>query len=524
MADLLSFLPLIGKQPIFGQSLFGPPEAAPAPDAFNAPEHTTVAGMPLSPLLTGGLGALLFSQLARKGFGRQAALQGGLLGYNLANAPLQQEQQQYNKMMEQAINKDLLTPYVAPTPQPLANQAQWSAAAPDAVAGQVPAVAAPIATTPPAPPAIRYGGMTFMPTPTVDYGALFPGVPGVAGIRGRATPDAIASAGTLGLAQSQEQRAAAEAARLDTERQGVRETARAMGVTDWETKPIALLLEDLKFKTRLGQAPLLVQAYAKMREELPKVGEFEQAQFGMSPEGVPTWSITQPPEAMTKEAIRARQAAEENRRLEVQYRTAQLDYWKNKAAATETLSKFQNSPGYLKAKLTLEGLDKQFDNLIKMQSRYVNSTTGEIIDPVKYNAIGIKMAELSDSMTQTTNEFATLVGQQPGQTATTTTATTTATPQVTGEQKAQAEKVKPLLDQFYASTGQLPLYNQANKDLYPDASTIYYATTDPAVDMIKREMAGKYSWQMSNQFITDLKTKFGEQVANAAIQRWRYNR
>lgn len=157
MADLLGFLPQLGSR------LFGaPPVADQDPPLFQPTDRTTIAGMPIAPLVTGGLAALLFNRLARKGYGRQAALQGFGIGHGLMNAPILQEQKQQDALVQSGLESGIFQPAQAPSPVPLAGPTQL---------GQ-----APLIGTPTGAPSFGYGGMRLQVAPKVSLADLFPGV------------------------------------------------------------------------------------------------------------------------------------------------------------------------------------------------------------------------------------------------------------------------------------------------------------------------------------------------------------
>lgn len=147
-------------------------------DLFAPPDRYNIAGLPIAPLVAGGLGAGLFALLAKKGFKRQAALQGGLLGHQLMNAPILREQAQQDAMVNKALEEGWLQPASGGAPPPLpppTNMQQvgsFSEVSPNQLLGPPSASN----TAPTSKPSFRYGGMNFEMAPQATLADLFPGM------------------------------------------------------------------------------------------------------------------------------------------------------------------------------------------------------------------------------------------------------------------------------------------------------------------------------------------------------------
>ena len=187
MADLLSLF----RDKLLGGPVF-PPAEIDGDAPFQPSDRTTIAGMPVLPLGTAAGLAGLFALLGKKGYKRQAALQGGLLGYNIGNAPVLHEQKQQDELMKQALESGQIELASAPPPVNLH--------------GPVPPGQGALVGTPPSPPSFTYGGAQLHVTPKVTIGDTFGmGVP--EGLRNVRISANVAGAAAPALIQDARNRA-----------------------------------------------------------------------------------------------------------------------------------------------------------------------------------------------------------------------------------------------------------------------------------------------------------------------------
>lgn len=518
MPDLFNLIPGIGQL----KGLLGPSVAETDSSLMPAPDPTTILGVPLQALGTAGIGWGLGRLLTNKRNRQIGQLRGLQLGLGLGMAPIQQEQAQYDKTMQAALDKGLLTPYQTPSPQPVSPEGGWQEAAPDAVASQAGLAAAPTTMTPAAPPSVNYGGMRLMATPRVNLGALYPGLPqGVANYQVIPTASDAYNAGQAAIAQAGEARALEEDARLKEERQKLIGLATSRGITDAEKMPIRMLYERLARQQGLQDLTSMQGALAG------SITPTSRVTIGVDANGNPTYQLQQVSEAELEDraaerAFREEQlgATREDRAARRASEEAQARYQAEAQAGSLQRERLQSIQEMLRTSAVktselrqgVKDLEDQFG--IPQKGKEAAHTLAQ---QRYWTALEDQQKQIDTAVQQSRN----LLGiQEPA-----------APPETPVDPKldAQAQRIAPDLGYMLSSTTVLPLRPPAPgpaQDTYDIAASKYYELTDePLADITARlrnqfTFGGSIRPQPPPELMTYLYQRYGEQRANAAVQRW----